>query len=165
MANVYVCPPYILHLLSLLLSKILTPSLMSLSTARRQAESHSSSMMTSSLVLQGTSESLPQARTALATRAPVSTVSFLRSCCREAISPGATVLGASPFTARSSRVGIPYILVYLLTYILLRRELHTEAHQGRPALHGQRWPKHQRLSVLHHDSEDVLAGWKACRFR
>ena len=76
------------------------------------------------------------------------------------------VLGASPFMARSSRVGIPHIRLFAYdTYFFLRREFPTEAHQAWPALHGQRWQEHQRLSVLHHDSDNKLAGWKARRFR
>lgn len=48
MANVYVRPPCIFHLLSLLLSNFLTRSLISPSTKRRRVESFSSFMMTSS---------------------------------------------------------------------------------------------------------------------
>ena len=31
------------------------------------------------------------------------------------------------------------------------RELQVQAHQARPAVHGQRGPRHERLAVLHHD--------------
>src|SRR6266702_4752857 len=127
MANVYVRPFHFLTLIGYSFFfplLIFTHSLTSPSTARMLVELYSSSMMTPSPRLQRTSESLPRASTALATRVPVSIVLFLSSCCREVISPRATVLVASPSTARSSRVGIPHVLAYFVSSLFFRRELH-----------------------------------------
>lgn len=108
----------------------------------------------------------------LATKAAASIALSLSSCAKEETSPTTTAPAGNPSTAESlmTRTLSSNTQLQVRNHWLNKLFfsdpynvwLKLRARSHRATLHGQLWVKHKRLSVLHHNRQNGLAGWETC---